>query len=99
MGSENNCENKVLMTTRIKVVCTCIVQECRCLVFFKQRILAICSVAYAWQFACLSETNSLEQMPYSYHSEFSDQTCYSYWTIALGRLRSCVRVGFSIGFG
>jgi len=65
------------MTTRIKVVCACIVQESRCLVFFKQCILTICSVVHAWQFACLSETNSLEEMPYSYPSERSEQPCYS----------------------
>jgi len=65
------------MTTRIKVVCAFNVQESRCLVFFKQCILTICSVVYAWQFACLSETNSLEEMPYSYHSERSERPCYS----------------------
>lgn len=37
-----------LMTTRIKVVCACTVQECRCLVFFKKCILTVCSVVYAW---------------------------------------------------
>lgn len=45
--------------------------------FLKQCLLTICSVVYAWKFACLSETNSLEQMPYSYPSERSERPCYS----------------------
>jgi len=48
------------------------------LVFLKQCILTICSVVYAWQFACLSETNSHEQMPNSYPSYRSERPCYSF---------------------